>query len=115
MVSRSIEEHTHLSIMLVKSTDSQRRTIGGSQVVTFCSPASKICDPSRIVADSVAADEPLIVVSLNYRLNIFAFGDGKERNLALSDQRLGIDWVRKNIAGFGGNPVRIWGKLVLSD
>lgn len=47
----------------------------------------------------------MVFVSINYRLNIFSFGDGKEKNLALKDQRLGIDWVRKNIASFGGDPV----------
>jgi carboxylesterase type B len=75
--------------------------------VTFCSAASKICDPSRIVVDSIITNIPLIVVSLNYRLNIFAFGDGKERNLAVKDQRLGIEWVRNHIEGFGGDPVCI--------
>ncbi|KAJ5295812.1 hypothetical protein N7508_010633 [Penicillium antarcticum] len=78
---------------------------GGSQIVTFCSAASKICDPTKIVADSIKAGKPLIFVSINYRLNIFSFGDGKERNLALKDQRLGIDWVRGNIGSFGGDPV----------
>ncbi|OOQ88570.1 carboxylesterase [Penicillium brasilianum] len=76
---------------------------GGSQIVTFCSAQSKICDPTKIVADSIKAGKPIIFVSINYRLNIFSFGDGKEKNLALKDQRLGIDWVRKNIASFGGN------------
>ncbi|KAL2010982.1 hypothetical protein VTN00DRAFT_3700 [Thermoascus crustaceus] len=80
---------------------------GGSQVVTYCSAASKICDTSRIVADSIIAGKPIIVVSINYRLNIFSFGDGKEKNLAIKDQRLGIDWVRKNISAFGGNPNNI--------
>jgi hypothetical protein len=47
----------------------------------------------------------MLFVSINYRLNIFSFGDGKEKNLALKDQRLGIEWVRKNIASFGGDPV----------
>lgn len=78
---------------------------GGSQIVTFCSAASKICDPTKIVADSIKVGKPLIFVSINYRLNIFSFGDGKEKNLALKDQHLGIDWVRRNIAAFGGNPV----------
>lgn len=64
-----------------------------------------ILDPAKIVADSVKAGKPIVFVSINYRLNIFSFGDGKEKNLALKDQRLGIDWVRKNIAAFGGNPV----------
>lgn len=49
----------------------------------------------------------MVFVSINYRLNIFSFGDGKEKNLALKDQRIGIDWVRKNIAAFGGDPVSI--------
>jgi carboxylesterase type B len=80
---------------------------GGSQIVTFCSAASKICDPTKIVADSIQAGKPIIFVSINYRLNIFSFGDGKEKNLALKDQRLGIEWVRQNIAGFGGDPVSL--------
>lgn len=95
---------------------------GGSQVVTFCSAASGICgtfyrglhirsypnatvDPTKLVADSIKYQKPMVFVSINYRLNIFAFGDGKEMNLALKDQRLGIEWVRKNIASFGGDPV----------
>ncbi|KAJ5541066.1 Carboxylesterase type B [Penicillium frequentans] len=80
---------------------------GGSQIVTFCSAASKICDPTKIVADSIRSGKPIVFVSINYRLNIFSFGDGKEKNLALKDQRIGIDWVRKNIAAFGGDPSNI--------
>jgi hypothetical protein len=57
------------------------------------------------VADSIKIGKPIIFVSINYRLNIFSFGDGKEKNLALKDQRLGLEWVRKNIASFGGDPV----------
>lgn len=78
---------------------------GGGQVLTFCSASSKICDPTQIVADSITVGKPVIFVSINYRLNIFGFGDGKEKNLDLKDQRLGIEWVRRNIAGFGGDPV----------
>ncbi|KAJ9263780.1 hypothetical protein DTO195F2_2697 [Paecilomyces variotii] len=80
---------------------------GGSQIVTYCSGASKICDTTRIVADSIKAGKPIIVVSINYRLNIFKFGDGKEKNLDVKDQRLGIEWVKKYIAGFGGDPDNI--------
>ncbi|KAJ5674413.1 Carboxylesterase type B [Penicillium maclennaniae] len=80
---------------------------GGSQIVTFCSAASKICDPTKLVSDSIVAGKPIIFVSVNYRLNIFSFGDGKEKNLALKDQRLGIEWVRKNISSFGGDPNNI--------
>ncbi|KAJ5239074.1 Carboxylesterase type B [Penicillium chermesinum] len=80
---------------------------GGSQVVTFCSAASKICDPTKLVADSIRAGKPMIFVAVHYRLNIFGFGDGNERNLALKDQRIAIGWVRRNIAPFGGDPEQI--------
>ncbi|PYH42293.1 putative carboxylesterase [Aspergillus saccharolyticus JOP 1030-1] len=80
---------------------------GGSQAVTFCSAASKICDPIKIVSDSIRNNQPVIFVSCNYRLNIFGFGDGREKNLALKDQKLAIEWVRENIAAFGGDPGNI--------
>ncbi|KAL5340270.1 Alpha/Beta hydrolase protein [Aspergillus crustosus] len=80
---------------------------GGSQIMTFCSAASKICDPTRLVADSIKSGKPFIYVSINYRLNMFSFGNGGEKNLAIKDQRLGIDWVRNNIAAFGGDPDNI--------
>ncbi|KAL2809420.1 Alpha/Beta hydrolase protein [Aspergillus granulosus] len=76
---------------------------GGSQIMTFCSAASGICDPTRFVADSIKAGRPIIFASINYRLNIFSFGDGGEKNLAIKDQRLAIEWVRKNIGAFGGS------------
>jgi carboxylesterase type B len=47
--------------------------------------------------------KPTIIVTFNYRLNIFAFGDGGETNLALKDQRTAIDWVVAHIHGFGGD------------
>lgn len=51
-----------------------------------------------------------IVVSMNYRLNIFGFPNAEgleDQNLGLLDQRLAIEWVRDNIAAFGGDPARI--------
>lgn len=45
----------------------------------------------------------------SYRLNIFGFpGNPTTRaNLGLLDQRLAVEWVRDNIAGFHGDPARI--------
>ncbi|OMP84398.1 Para-nitrobenzyl esterase [Diplodia seriata] len=56
-----------------------------------------------------------IVVSFNYRLNIFGFpvAAGLERqNLGFLDQRAAVEWVRDHIAAFGGDPERIiiWGQ-----
>lgn len=53
----------------------------------------------------------------SYRLNIFGFPNSAglplaEQNLGLLDQRLGVEWIRNNIAEFGGDPNRItlWGQ-----
>lgn len=48
----------------------------------------------------------MVVVTINYRLNIFAFGDlESDRNLALRDQQRAFDYVGSHISGFGGDPV----------
>lgn len=80
---------------------------GGSQVMTFV-PASSLCgDNIPFVANSIKRKQPVIVVFVNYRLNIFTSGDGKgSENLALKDQRLAIDWTVKHIESFGGDLVR---------
>ena len=53
--------------------------------------------------------QDIIFVSINYRLNIFGFSGapGQPQNVGLLDQRKAIEWVRDNIAGFGGDPARI--------
>lgn len=49
-------------------------------------------------------------ITINYRLNVFGFyADGKncKGNLGLYDQLCAINWVRRNIASFGGDPENI--------
>ena len=75
-------------------------------------------DGAPWVASSIARGEPIIFVSVNYRVGGFGFLPGKEiladgsANLGLLDQRLGLEWVADNIASFGGDPtkVTIWGE-----
>ena len=57
----------------------------------------------------IADMEDVVFVSLNYRINIFGFSGapGETQNVGLLDQRLAIEWVRDNIAGFGGDPSKI--------
>ena len=59
----------------------------------------------------------VVVVSLNYRLNIFGFlaleglkkesKDGITGNYGFEDQQLALQWVQKNIANFGGDPENV--------
>jgi acetylcholinesterase len=56
-----------------------------------------------------------IVVTVNFRSNIFGFPNAAgvaEQNLGMLDQRSALEWVRDNIANFGGDPSRIvaWGQ-----
>jgi carboxylesterase type B len=44
-----------------------------------------------------ADEHDVVVVSINYRVNIFGFPRADflpDQNIALLDQRLGIEWVR---------------------
>jgi carboxylesterase type B len=62
-----------------------------------------------IVSDSILLGKPIIVVSVQYRLNVFALGNGEGSvNLALRDQALALQWVQENIAGFNGDPVILY-------
>lgn len=76
--------------------------------MTFMPASSPCADVVPLVAKSLEQQKPVITVFINYRLNIFAFGDGKSgKNLALKDQRLAIEWVSKHIEHFGGDPVSL--------
>ncbi|KAL4956379.1 alpha/beta-hydrolase [Aspergillus filifer] len=61
---------------------------------------------------SFAVHEDVVLVSTNYRLNIYGFPNepgaapGKA-NAGFLDQRLALDWVQKNINKFGGDPARV--------
>jgi len=58
------------------------------------------CDGSRFARDGV------VCVTINYRVDVDGFlclGDGPT-NLGLLDQVAALEWVRDNIAGFGGDP-----------
>lgn len=52
-----------------------------------------------------------MVVAFNYRLNLFGFpgADGLNgaRNPGLMDIRMAVEWLRDNVASFGGDPKRM--------
>lgn len=53
----------------------------------------------------LANAENVVVVTLNYRDNIFGFpgAPGITQNVGLRDQRLAVEWIADNIISFGGN------------
>ncbi|KAK5658418.1 hypothetical protein OQA88_2395 [Cercophora sp. LCS_1] len=72
--------------------------------------------PYYIPAKWVQRTQSHIMVTFNYRVGIFGFPNAAglpfdKQNLGLLDQRLAVEWVRDNIAAFGGDPDRItlWG------
>ncbi|KAJ5092720.1 hypothetical protein N7456_008581 [Penicillium angulare] len=63
------------------------------------------------------ASKDIIVVTLNYRLGAFGFlahpelsaesGHNSSGNYGLLDQQFALQWVKENIAKFGGNPDQV--------
>ncbi|KZV76204.1 carotenoid ester lipase precursor [Peniophora sp. CONT] len=84
----------------------------------FQAGSSAVNNGSVIVSRSLQLDEPVVYVSVNYRLSALGFPASSEvreagiGNLGLQDQRLGLRWVQRYISSFGGDPskVTIWGQ-----
>jgi len=81
---------------------------GGGLMVGY--PSEMEMDGERIARRGV------ILVSVNYRVNVFGFlahpeltaeSPDKPTNFGHLDQQAGIAWVRRNIAAFGGDPDNI--------
>ncbi|KAH6623303.1 Alpha/Beta hydrolase protein [Chaetomium tenue] len=73
--------------------------------------------PYLIPAEWIQRTQEHIVISFNHRDNIFGYTNAAglppdQQNPGLLDARLAIEWVRDNIASFGGDPTRIglWGE-----
>lgn len=61
---------------------------------------------------SFAANQDVIIVTINYRLNVFGYVNSPElplaeSNLGFYDQRLALSWVQDNIAAFHGDPAKV--------
>ena len=62
---------------------------------------------------ALAGGGEAVIVTVNYRLgalgflDLSSFGDGFRTNLGLRDVLFALQWVRDNIAGFGGDPDRV--------
>lgn len=87
---------------------------GGFNVGSASEP---IHNPVAFVEWSASQGLPVIAVGVNYRLGPFGFLyssdlDGARSaafrgNFGLRDQRMALDWIHRNIEGFGGDSDRI--------
>jgi len=72
---------------------------------------------SALYKDGTLVDHGVLLVTINYRLGVFGFlahpeltresAHGESGNYGLMDQILALEWVRANIANFGGDPHNI--------
>ncbi|THH27529.1 hypothetical protein EUX98_g6648 [Antrodiella citrinella] len=84
----------------------------------FQDGGSALYDGGVIVERAVQLSEPMIVVTINYRLSALGWLTGAEArdagvgNLGYSDQRLALQWIQKHIRSFGGDRAKvvIWGQ-----
>jgi para-nitrobenzyl esterase len=82
---------------------------GGAYI--FGASCQPMFDPNSLIST-----QPLVVVTVNYRVGALGFLDLTsfntdeatfDSNLALRDVLFALNWVKDNIAGFGGDPTRV--------
>lgn len=99
-------------------TPAKRNTTGLPVLVYFFGGGFVAGDASEPRYDGASmAKKGIVVVTVNYRLNIFGFFAHPELskespykasgNYGLLDQHAALVWVQKNIAAFGGDPKRV--------
>src|SRR5579859_7959889 len=67
-------------------------------------------DATALVNRATQIGSPVVVVTINYRLNAFgflAYPGLTNGNLGLQDQIAALKWVKQNIGVFGGDPARV--------
>ena len=72
-----------------------------------------VSQPAGLVLQSIKNGDPIMAVTINYRMGAFGFAQSDalqaegSTNAGMRDQRLGIEWVRAHIGAFGGDGKRI--------
>jgi para-nitrobenzyl esterase len=82
--------------------------------------AGSSCELPSYDGESLSGSQDVVVVSLNHRLNVLGFLDlsavdekyAMSANVGMMDIVMALEWVRDNIANFGGDPdnVTIFGQ-----
>ncbi|KAJ3193903.1 hypothetical protein HK101_003883 [Irineochytrium annulatum] len=72
-----------------------------------------IYNGSYLVSSAASTRSAVVLVTINYRLGLFGWLASTQLaaegslNVGLLDQRAAFDWVRANIAKFGGDPTKV--------
>ena len=96
----------------------KRNTTGLPVLVYFYGGGFRRGDGSELRYDGTSmAQKGIVVVTVNYRLNIFGFFAHPQLsaeapykasgNYGLLDQNAALKWVQRNIASFGGDPAKV--------
>lgn len=99
-------------------TPAKRNTTDLPVLVYFYGGGFVAGDGSEYRYDGASmAEKGIVVVTVNYRLNVFGFlahpelsaeaPYGASGNYGLLDQQAALAWVQENIAAFGGDPDRV--------
>lgn len=73
----------------------------------------QLYSPQGLLLSAAQEKTPVIYVAMNYRVNIFGYAASKalseegNTNMGLLDQYVALQWVRDNIAAFGGDPENV--------
>lgn len=98
-----------------KSSPSPARLIAcvvglASDRTTIFPLTHRLTETGPFAAQAIASNHPLVLVNPNYRLNLFAYGDGQpgtQKNLHVQDLQAAVRWTVANISAFGGDVNRI--------
>lgn len=67
--------------------------------------------PTQMPANWVHRSQKHIVVTTNYRVNIFGYPNARglngNTNFVLQDQRKAVEWVAENMEEYGGDPSKM--------
>lgn len=105
------EDCLHLNVYRPDSgTDGPRPVMVWIHGGAFMAGGANSYDASRL-----ATEGDIVVVTINYRVGVLGFVNFGEAlglpaipsNLGLRDQIAALEWVRDNIAAFGGDPARV--------
>jgi carboxylesterase type B len=120
-IQEPMDEFSCLQVNVTVPKDHLEKAAGGEQLpvfvwvhgggLSFGSNNWPQYNLNRFVERSVETGNPVIGVAINYRVGILGFLAstelGIDGNFGYKDQVVAFQWIKKHIAGFGGDPNRI--------